>query len=496
MARFIAMLVAAAALLSAAAAEFVQTGALQTGRKYHTATLLLDGRVLVVGGYNAAGTCLNTAELYDPATGRWNSTDNNLSVARCHHAATLLQDFSGEVFVTGGVTNGGTYLASTEVFDPATNTWSTNARDNMRTARAFHAALSLERDDVLVVGGYNGAYLTSVEQFRVDTPLTPWNPVGDLKTARANHTATLVGDTGRVLVAGGTTNGGAPVATGEFCTNFYYCTWAFTINDMSSPRTLHTANYLGSSDILISGGLSGANTASDSTELYDNAFFYEIIDSNYVARYEHESVLLQDKTVILIGGFNPANGRYVPHAQLIPRPLRTHADRARGLCARSIDPSAGTSTRSSFTTLSCAAGPSAARSRPSSLSARASPPPSSRTARSSSPAATTLRRRRTAAASSTSIARSRCAAHEADAANAVGLGPAACGCTSHFLRPDPFFWARPDPFVVRPAATSRTMSRTCVRFGALPSLVVCKYVALVVSARSRPPDPFFFGVRI
>ena len=318
----LALVVGAAFLLATASAEFVQTGSLRTGRKFHTATLLTDGRGLVVGGFDSTGKCRNTAELYNPSTSTWNSTNNDLSVPRCHHAATLLTDYSGEVFVTGGVGSDGVYLASTEVFDPVTNSWSSNPRDDMRTPRAYHAAVSLERRDVLVVGGYNGAYISSVEQWRTDTPLTPWNPVGDLKTPRANHTVTLVVDTGRVLVAGGTTTGGSPVDSAEFCTNFYYCTWAYTINEMATPRTFHTANFLGSSDVLLVGGLSGPNTASDATELYDNAFFYEIIDSAYTARFLHEAVVLQDNTLLIVGGYNPNTGRFIDNTEFYNPVLR------------------------------------------------------------------------------------------------------------------------------------------------------------------------------
>src|SRR6266853_426654 len=65
------------------------TGSLNTARLWHTATLLLDGKVLVVGGFN--NVALASAELYDPASGTWSFT-GSMNTARYMHTATLLPD--------------------------------------------------------------------------------------------------------------------------------------------------------------------------------------------------------------------------------------------------------------------------------------------------------------------------------------------------------------------------------------------------------------------
>ena len=65
------------------------TGSLNTGRLWHTATLLANGRVLVVGGANI--DILASSELYDPATGIWTLT-NDPNSPRLFHTATLLSD--------------------------------------------------------------------------------------------------------------------------------------------------------------------------------------------------------------------------------------------------------------------------------------------------------------------------------------------------------------------------------------------------------------------
>src|SRR2546425_5346185 len=77
------------------------TGNLNTGRRGHTATLLPNGKVLVVGGFDPKDCCanLNSAELYDPVTGTWSST-GNLNKSREGHTATLLPN--GKVLIVGG----------------------------------------------------------------------------------------------------------------------------------------------------------------------------------------------------------------------------------------------------------------------------------------------------------------------------------------------------------------------------------------------------------
>ena len=78
--------------------QWEYTGSLNTARFHHTATLLPDGRVLVVGGESGHDP-LASAELYDPATGTWSDT-GSLRTARDSHTATLLPN--GMVLVAGG----------------------------------------------------------------------------------------------------------------------------------------------------------------------------------------------------------------------------------------------------------------------------------------------------------------------------------------------------------------------------------------------------------
>jgi N-acetylneuraminic acid mutarotase len=122
-------------------------------RAYFTATLLGDGTVLVAGGMtNGAGTCTNTAELYDPVTGEWTATSETMSAARCGHRATLLA--SGDVLVTGGAPtwDAAGKVSSAEIYDLETGTWSDATA--MPFATMTHTATLLADGNVLVAGGF------------------------------------------------------------------------------------------------------------------------------------------------------------------------------------------------------------------------------------------------------------------------------------------------------------------------------------------------------
>jgi len=100
--------------------QWSNTGKLGTSRAEHTGTLLLDGRVLVIGGVTyiqASQTVLDSAEIYNPGTASW-STTGNMSIPRVAHTATLLGD--GRVLVAGGKSEQyGTSVDSVELYDPA-----------------------------------------------------------------------------------------------------------------------------------------------------------------------------------------------------------------------------------------------------------------------------------------------------------------------------------------------------------------------------------------
>jgi hypothetical protein len=135
---------------------FTVTGSMNTTRAGYSATLLSDGRVLVIGGFieqNAPGfptTYYASTEIYDPATGQF-TPGGSLNTARQGHGATLLP--SGKILVEGGYSSTGV-LASAELYDPVTGTSTPTA--SMNNARYDHGVVFLLNDKVLVVGGIDG----------------------------------------------------------------------------------------------------------------------------------------------------------------------------------------------------------------------------------------------------------------------------------------------------------------------------------------------------
>jgi hypothetical protein len=140
--------------------QVVPTGAMVQPRINDTATLLPNGKVLVAGGTDIdvghVGR-LATAELYDPATGTWNST-GSLAVARAYHTATLLQN--GLVLVVGGWDANFDPIKTAELYDPVTETWTLTGELNV--PRLFHTETLLSDGRVLVAGGASGKLFDSL----------------------------------------------------------------------------------------------------------------------------------------------------------------------------------------------------------------------------------------------------------------------------------------------------------------------------------------------
>jgi hypothetical protein len=189
---------------------FFGTGSMQTVRQTATATLLNNGKVLIAGGSSGSGVfyTISEAELYDPSSGTFTVT-GSMNTTRADYSATLLSD--GRVLVIGGFIEANapgfptTYYASTEIYDPSTGQFTANG--NLNTARRGHGANQLANGQVLVEGGYSSTgVLASTEIYDPSTGMS--SPAASMNTARYDHGVVLL-QNGKVLVMGGIDGGGS-----------------------------------------------------------------------------------------------------------------------------------------------------------------------------------------------------------------------------------------------------------------------------------------------
>lgn len=282
-------------------------------RSGQTATLLADGRVLIAGGMRRNQDFYKSAELYDPATGKFQPT-GEMSVGRVGHAAVLLR--SGKVLIAGGWIGHGT-TDSAELYDPATDKFTLIAKMTMRRAR--ESATLLTNGDVLLEGGADhdgpdGA-MASAEIFRADT--LRFQPTGSLHYPRNSHTATLLND-GRVLIAGG--RGAGLIADAEL---YDPKTGTFTqTGSLITPRYKHTAGLLPDGRVLIAGGSdehdwSGTMTSAETYDPRTGKFSATFPLNASRFKLPNEAVQLSSGRLLVGGGskqveiYDPSTGRFL-----------------------------------------------------------------------------------------------------------------------------------------------------------------------------------------
>jgi galactose oxidase-like protein/Kelch motif protein len=264
-----------------------------------TATLLMDGKVLVVGG---TGT-----ELYDPQTGQWSPTGNLITPRDSHSAVRLA---NGKVLVAGGMRKPAAgiayrdrFLTSVEIYDPATGAWS--AAGNLSLHRTGHTATLLADGTVLVVGGSTYEFSGSYQWYRnhssaeiYDPATGTWSTAGTMPSPHDGHESTLLAN-GTVLVFGGRGDRG-PSRRAELFDPVTRI-WAGTGN-LTTGRYGPRAILLPNGKVLATGGSDGFSGL-DTAELYDPATGQWSPTGGMIARrFNHTATLLHSGRVLVVGG--------------------------------------------------------------------------------------------------------------------------------------------------------------------------------------------------
>ena len=281
--------------------EFVGVSPMNTGRVGHSATTMLNGKVLIVGGSNNLGTSFyNTAEIYDPSTRSFTLLANLMVSARSYHTATLLN--SGKVLIAGGGNSTG-LLNSAELYDPVTNAFASTA-GNMSTSRYQHTASLLQNGTVLVVGGSAAGAMVNNSADLYDPIADSFTATLHLMTSRRTGQAASLLQNGSVLITGGQNGAFVNLDTGEVYEPIAQ-TFTSVSNTMSVPRSHHTSILLDDGTVLVAGG-------PDSLPLVDlyspGGNLFGQTGDEIVSRTYESSALLSNGQVVTMGGVIVSDG--------------------------------------------------------------------------------------------------------------------------------------------------------------------------------------------
>jgi hypothetical protein len=298
-----------AAVYTPATGYWTPVAPMANARCQHTATLMANGSVLVVGGNSTFNSpALTSCEIFSytgtlgPGNiGSW-SAAASLPVSKLAHVAFLLNAGPnvGQVVAVGGERVGGP-LNTGYRYDPGSNTWT--ADGSLNTARGYSAVVYIPgTSQFLIAGG-----ISSTSHFIDDSTNTAelysqtsntWTSTGSMATHRWQHSLTVLNGGTHVLVAGGQSGHPAvPVASAEIFDSGAG-TWAST-GSMASTRYQFALLTIGTS-VLAVGGAPSAPWA----ELFNGSTWSAAADPLSPYRNNTSGIVLFNGTPLIVGGQN------------------------------------------------------------------------------------------------------------------------------------------------------------------------------------------------
>lgn len=276
---------------------FQSVAEMSIGRSGHTATLLKNGKVLVVGGWTGRYDLRGSVEIYDPATNMFTPT-GNLVVERAGNTATLLAD--GRVLIAGGEDRQENAIASAEIYDPLTGKFT--ATGSMADPRGAHTATARKDGRVLIVGGGSGHYPSQnvYRSAEVYDPATgKFTSTGQMSVGRHKHAAIML-RSGKVLVVGGSDNRDWH---GEYASAEIYDP---ALGTFSATGAMSTARFkLPEAVVLLPNGKVLVAGGGPFAELYDETTgtFTRVSGSLGAARFFASATLLSGGRALITGGY-------------------------------------------------------------------------------------------------------------------------------------------------------------------------------------------------
>lgn len=304
------------------------------GAFHHTATkLAVTGKVLVAGGeniVNGVDTPTRAASLMTPSPDTEEFIKvGDMAASRRYHAAVSLSN--GKALIVGGegIPSGGTSittLASSEYFDPASNTFSSVA-PSLNKARKLHQMIGLKDcnpsgpERFLVVGGYGTDQIPIAEAELFNPAGSPvgifrTSPLMKMNSGRVRHALACLPD-GKILVAGGIDPSGRVLNSAEV---YDPANETFTLlsTRMNSPRADHAMTLLPDGRVLVTGGFDHLGLALATAEIYDPVADLFTYTSSFpgLGRYGHFALPWKggavDKDGVLLTGGAGSDGNVLP----------------------------------------------------------------------------------------------------------------------------------------------------------------------------------------